>query len=468
MLKRIYHLQADAARLGFSLQRLKDAPKALALRTPSAARAAFQSRRLAIPSSNAPKMSVVIPVYGKFEVSYSCLESLGAVDPGLPIEIIVVDDASPDETQTMLATVDGIKSVKNEVNLGFIGASNRGAERATAPLLCFLNNDTRVCHYWAKHLAQTFAEQPKAGIVGAQLLFPDGTIQESGGTIFRDGSGSHYGRNHRVGESRFDFLRSVDYVSGACLAIPKPLFDTLGGFDRHYAPAYYEDTDLCFRVRQAGYEVYVQPRARVVHYEGKTHGTNPQQGIKRHQVINQGRFFERWRTVLAKHPPPGERSQRAAERERGPKLLVAAPPEIVHALLPLLRALRSEGFRIAVWGISDALDALPELGFEWRHPPEHPSLAAVLSAARGWDQCWLGLGQDALISISKARSLAPDAALWGLCRNAARPGQALQGEALDGLIWLSGEGPPDGDNIQVVDATAPEARARYLEAIAPR
>ena len=94
----------------------------------------------------------------------------------------------------------------------------------------------------------------------------------------------------------------MHYCSGALLATPRDLFTSLGGFDTVYRPAYYEDTDYCFAVRDAGKAVYYQPESVVVHLEGATSGTDPNAGAKRHQVKNRQSFRTKWRGTLVSLP----------------------------------------------------------------------------------------------------------------------------------------------------------------------
>ena len=96
----------------------------------------------------------------------------------------------------------------------------------------------------------------------------------------------------------FNYARETDYCSGASLLIRRDLFVALGCFDERYAPAYCEDTDLAFKVRQAGYKVIYQPRSVVVHHEGVSHGMDTGIGIKAYQIENQRKFRERWRPNL--------------------------------------------------------------------------------------------------------------------------------------------------------------------------
>jgi glycosyltransferase involved in cell wall biosynthesis len=156
---------------------------------------------------------------------------------------------------------------------------------------------------------------PNVGIVGSKLLFENGSVQEVGGIIWRLGDGWNWGRQADPNDPRFCYLRDCDYVSGAALVLERELFQRLKGFDEHYAPAYYEDTDLCFRVRASGKRVVVQPASEIVHLEGITAGTDVQgSGMKRYQLINHRKFYERWKETLSTHRFNGEQPELEAER----------------------------------------------------------------------------------------------------------------------------------------------------------
>jgi GT2 family glycosyltransferase len=175
---------------------------------------------------------------------------------------------------------------------------NRAAAEAGGQYLLFLNNDTQVQEGWLDHMLALFDADEQAGLVGAKLLFPNGQLQEAGAVIWRDASGYNYGRCDDPGKPEYNFVREVDYCSGACLLIKTALFRQLGGFDDLHAPAYYEDTDLAFRVRQAGKKVLYQPQAVVVHHEGVSHGTDIRHGIRAYQAANKAKFCGRWRKEL--------------------------------------------------------------------------------------------------------------------------------------------------------------------------
>jgi O-antigen biosynthesis protein len=289
---------------------------------PTVVRWQARRTRLVLPAAERPRVSIVIPVHGKLEYTWTCLASLARWPQRTPFETVVVDDCSPDETQQVLAAVRGLEVVRTPRNLGFIGACNAGAAAARGEYLCFLNNDTRVRPGWLDELTATFEREPDAGLVGARLLFRDGTLQEAGGLIWRDGTGANYGYGEDPGRPEYSYLREVDYCSGACIVVPAALFRALGGFDPCYAPAYYEDTDLAFRLRAQGSKCYLQPLAEVVHFEGATNGTDLAAGIKQHQLTNRWRFVARWRTELERHSPPTRDQHSVRDRWAELRLLV--------------------------------------------------------------------------------------------------------------------------------------------------
>jgi GT2 family glycosyltransferase len=252
-----------------------------------------------------PTVSVVIPVYSHAEFTYRCLQSLRNSSITNTFEVIVVDDCSTDETQELLGRMKGIRVVRNEKNSGFILSCTAGAAAARGQYIWFLNNDTLLTPGSLDALVATFLEFPDAGLVGSKLIYPDGRLQEAGGIVWKDASGCNYGRGDDPDKPEYSYLRDVDWCSGASIMIRSSLFHELGGFDRRYLPAYYEDVDLAFGVRKAGKRVLLQPLSRIVHVEGVSSGTDIREGIKSFQQINKDKFYQKWKDTLARHGGPG-------------------------------------------------------------------------------------------------------------------------------------------------------------------
>jgi GT2 family glycosyltransferase len=263
----------------------------------------------------APKVSIVIPVYNQLRVTLKCIRSVLAAGALEPFEIIVVDDCSAASVSDVLSKVGGIRHLRQAVNGGFIASCNAGASIARGEYLVFLNNDTHVLAGWLDELLKTFVIRPKTGLVGSQLIYPNGVLQEAGAIMWRDGSGWNYGRGQKRDLPQFNYLRPVDWCSGASIMIPRALFSKLGRFDPLYSPAYAEDVDLAFKVRKSGYEVLYQPCSKVVHFEGVSSGTDTSTGVKAYQVVNLKKLYERWQPTLATHGISGVRPD--LERDRG-------------------------------------------------------------------------------------------------------------------------------------------------------
>lgn len=245
-----------------------------------------------------PKVSVVIPVYNQFGYTYNCLKAILAHTEGIAYEVIIADDCSTDEVKNLEDIVHGIKVIHNTKNLKFLLNCNNAAKYAKGQYIVFLNNDTQVQPGWLHALLDVMDKKKDAGMVGSKLLYPNGKLQEAGGILWKDGSAWNYGHFQNPDASEFCYVKEVDYISGAAIMISHKLWLEIGGFDEAFEPAYYEDTDLAFEVRKHGYKVYFQPASLVVHFEGISNGTDTSTGLKKYQVVNQKKFFQKWKDVL--------------------------------------------------------------------------------------------------------------------------------------------------------------------------
>lgn len=274
---------------------------------------------------DAPHASIIIPVFNNVEHTFQCLRSLIQEVDITRTEIIVVNNWSQDATARVLSYFAGyVRVVNNTENRGFVDACNQGAAVARGKYLVFLNNDTLVLPGWLKHLIDTAEHDSSIGAVGSMLIYSDGSLQEAGAIVWKTGDAFRYGWGMNPERRKYNFARPVDYCSAASLLVRKEVFERLGGFDCRYAPAYYEDTDLCFGVRSLGYKVIYQPMSRLIHNEGATAGKDVQVGFKRFQTINREKFVMKWHQVLERDHMAMNRAllDRAANRNRGPRIIV--------------------------------------------------------------------------------------------------------------------------------------------------
>ena len=276
---------------------------------------ARRCENLRMGQHDSPTISIVIPVYNQLRITLRAIRSILQAGAQQSFEIIIVDDCSEARISTILGAVAGIRYLQQPNNSGFIASCNNGANAARGDYLVFLNNDTHVLPGWLDELHRTFIDRPKAGLVGSQLIYPTGALQEAGGILWSDGSGWNYGRNDDRLAPQYNYLRPVDYCSGASIMVPRLLFNELGQFDSHYSPAYAEDADLALQVRKAGYEVLYQPQSKVVHFEGVSSGTDTATGTKSYQVQNLKKLFQRWQNELSSHRPNAVEPE--LERDRG-------------------------------------------------------------------------------------------------------------------------------------------------------
>lgn len=340
--------------------------------------ARLRERANADPSADkgVPSASIVIPVYNNILDSLLCLASLLELDERHDFEVIVADDGSTDATPALVTMIGGkVRYVRQPQNMGFLGNCNAAAAHARGRNIVFLNNDTLVLTGWLDGLIDPIESLPNVGMVGSKLINWDGTLQEAGGIFWRDGSAWNFGRNQDLQAPEFNYLKDVDYCSGASIAVPAQIWRQLDGFDPAYSPAYCEDSDLAFRLREAGYRTIYSPASEVVHHEGRSHGRDVSSGIKAYQVVNQQRLVERWRHVLdSDHFPNAQNVLRARDRSFAKKHVL-----VIDHYVPQWD--RDAGSRTIYDFIQSLIDARHMVTFWpdnlWRDPDYTPRLQAL-------------------------------------------------------------------------------------------
>jgi GT2 family glycosyltransferase/glycosyltransferase involved in cell wall biosynthesis len=225
-----------------------------------------QDRRLKLPTSDQPDVSVIIVVFNQAPLSFKCLQTLSE-NLDVRAEVIIVDNASSDRTVELCSRLEGARIVRNEENLHYLHAVNQAAIQSRGNAILLLNNDTTVTSGSLAGAYKLLRDEQDIGAVGGKIVLLDGSLQEAGSVVWSDGSCTGYGRGKQPSDSEFQFRRDVDYCSGAFLLVRRDLFERLDGLDTRFAPAYYEETDLCMRIREAGFRVVYEPRVQVTHFE---------------------------------------------------------------------------------------------------------------------------------------------------------------------------------------------------------
>jgi GT2 family glycosyltransferase len=319
-------------------------------------------QRLARQERSLPRgvdVSIVIPAYNNLVLTMTCVLSILESHTKYSYEIIVGDDLSSDATHEVCRAIGGrVIIVHHDTNLGFLGNCNACAKLAKGRYIIFLNNDTLTLPEWLDELIGALEDNEHAGLAGSKLLNADGTLQEAGGILWNDGSAWNFGRNSDPSLPEFNYLKDVDYASGASIALPSELFRALAGFDPVFTPAYCEDSDLAFRVRRAGWRTIYVPHSEVVHHEGKSMGRDTNIGLKAYQIVNQSTLLARWRDILhADHFKNGERVFLARDRSRNKPHILFVDHYIPQwdrdagsrTIFHFLRMFLASGFQITFW-----------------------------------------------------------------------------------------------------------------------
>ena len=258
--------------------------------------------KLTFPSFSDIKVSIVILTYNNAHFSYNCLQSV-LLNADVNYEVIIVDNHSTDTTSQLLDKISNAKLVRNTQNQFYATGCNQGAALAEGDYIFFLNNDAAITEGSLSALTNTFSKENNVGAVGGQLIYYSGLLQEAGNIMWSNGVPIGYGRSMSPHDYRFTFKREVDYCSAAALLVPTKLFSEVGGFDTAYEPAYYEDTDLCFKLRERGLKIIFNPKAKFFHNE---HTSSSFEMAKEMMDKNREIFCQKWHSLLKSHHKENE------------------------------------------------------------------------------------------------------------------------------------------------------------------
>src|SRR6058998_2521244 len=255
---------------------------------------------LRLPRSDNPEISIVLVLFNRAELTLQCLRSIA--EHGFErLEVIIIDNASTDETGKLLDLVYGATIIRNTENHHFVLAVNQAAREARGEFVLLLNNDAQLLPGALRSALKTIRPDSRIGAVGGRLVMLDWSLQEAGSIVWRDGSCLGYGRGDDPFAPMYMFRRDVDYCSAAFLLTPRAAWQRLGGFDEAFQPAYYEDSDYCARLWERGLRVVYDPQATILHYE---FGASNMPNAIDLQIAHQKLFESRHQKWLSNHQTP--------------------------------------------------------------------------------------------------------------------------------------------------------------------
>lgn len=224
-------------------------------------------------ASKKPQLSIIILTWNTVKITQTCIRSINQhLKNKLNYEIILVDNASTDNTITLLKNEDNLTIIKNKENLGFSKGNNIGAKKAKADYLLFLNSDIEILDSNLSNMLNYFQSNPQIGLIGPKFLNPDLSIQ---GSVFPPQTAinafKEYWLNQKDTYSKY-FPKKISpqtvwSISGGALLISKSIFNQIGGWDERYF-FYYEDLELCRQIRKLGLNIVYYPKMKVIHRHG--------------------------------------------------------------------------------------------------------------------------------------------------------------------------------------------------------
>lgn len=257
---------------------------------------------LVFPETKQPLVSIIIPYYNMEATTRACIKSIHQNLPENSFELLLINDCSQDAID--FSDIHNTVQITNDTNLGFLESVNKGIRIAKGDFIYLLNNDTLVYKGFLDELVNVFNTKEDVGAVGSMILNTDGSLQEAG-SLFLSAERIHQVNNVPAYFPEVNYVYEVDYASGCSLLFRKT--DDLGNLnllDPIYKPAYFEETDLCFRIRyDQGKKIYFSPFSKVIHFDGLTYKNKSQEKALQKEMIfkkNKEIFYSRWGKYLDK------------------------------------------------------------------------------------------------------------------------------------------------------------------------
>ena len=282
------------------------------------------------PDGTAPEVAVILVLRNQFALTMQCLGSLRHTFAGVA-QVIIVDNASSDGTLNIAELVRGATIIRSETNLGFLRACNLALGHVTAPAVLYLNNDVILHPGSVAAALRRLWSDPAIGAVGGKIIRTHGMLQEAGCIVWRDGGTEGWMRDAPPDAPEANYVRDVDFCSGCFLLARASLLAELGGFDDAFAPAYYEETDLCLRVQRAGFRVVYDPAVSLTHLEYAS--SRSVRAATSLMLVNRGVLRRQHAEALRRRPVDRQaRAEAAAFAARGRRILFIEDTIPLHRL----------------------------------------------------------------------------------------------------------------------------------------
>ena len=328
-----------------------------------------------------PEVTVYIPTYKNYKDTYRCLASL-MLNSGEKVaaKFVLVDDAPDAPIKDLISRFfPKVEYLVNNENLGFLLSCNQVAKSCDTTYLVIMNSDTIAYPHWLDSLVELAKSDEDIGYIGSMLVNNDGSIQEAGGTIYKNGWGfsNHAGKDIEAPEA--NYVREVDCVTGASIFLRFDAFKNVNFFDEIYAPAFYEEYDLAFKMWAAGYRVLFEPRSRIMHLGSGSYGSKRRDQLS---IINHDKFVKKWKMELEQQPKVDENYFISSYRHKSHTVVViddAVPRPDTNAgsqtIFSIVKYLSENNVRVIFWGSEfnvepKYVNSLRQLGVETHSPKE--------------------------------------------------------------------------------------------------